>query len=279
MSAKSQATSVSRERGGGLVQEQDVGVVEQGARRSRRSAAARERAMTAGARGSMPLKPRRARALRRATRMRRWISRAGRAALAQKRFSATVIQGNSVSSWKTVPTPSRGRECGSDKSTSLPAIRTMPRVGSEDAAEELDHRALAGAVFADQRVHLAEVGAAKDASCERVHATEDREMRIPSIAGLSGSALTRHGARDGRRRSRPTPWARRLLRHTSACRGRLAGQRRLDADGHRGLRAGVGEVGEEAVGQASGRRSRRPSPYCRVTAGNGMVILFFGVLP
>src|SRR5205814_6108692 len=45
------------------------------------------------------------------------------------------------------------------------------RVRPKNAAQDLDHRALAGAVFADERMHLAEVRAERGVQ-ERAHAAE-----------------------------------------------------------------------------------------------------------
>ena len=50
------------------------------------------------------------------------------------------------------------RRAGRERSTSSPLTRTTPSSGLSTPLEDLDHRALAGAVLADERVHLAEVG-------------------------------------------------------------------------------------------------------------------------
>ena len=78
-----------------------------------------------------------------------------RGSRAISRFSATVIQGSRVSSWNTVPDAERVRHPpGRRGRPRWPSMR-IARVGPQPAAEHLDQGALAGAVLADQRVHLA----------------------------------------------------------------------------------------------------------------------------
>ena len=48
----------------------------------------------------------------------------------------------------------------------------MPASGPQPAAEDLDHRALAGAVLADQRMDFARARGLKEASVEGMHAAE-----------------------------------------------------------------------------------------------------------
>ena len=153
----------------------------------------------------------------------------GRAALAarcaRKRFSATVIHGISVSSWKTVPTPRARASCGLRKSTSSPRTRTDARVRLEHAAQDLDHRALAGAVLADERVHLAELGAERRRRAARARRRTTRDHAVPSIAGRSVLGSSSRPAREYGGAAAFAAAARRrsvLLREASpsACRGR-----------------------------------------------------------
>ena len=71
------------------------------------------------------------------------------------RFSATVRSGSSDSSWNAVATPSWRRAAGSTtRRTGCPKISTVAPVGADQSTEDLDQRALAGAVLAGERVDL-----------------------------------------------------------------------------------------------------------------------------
>ena len=97
---------------------------------------------------------------------------APRGSLASSRFSATVIRASASAPGRRSPTPERlrvGRDARA--STSSPGSGRAPCVRAQDAAEDLDQRALAGAVLADQRVDLAEVGGERRVA-QRPHAAE-----------------------------------------------------------------------------------------------------------
>ena len=65
-------------------------------------------------------------------------------------FSATVRFGTSVSSWWTKASPRRVASSGPWRRTGSPSIDDLALVGLDDAGEDLDQRALAGAVLAEQ---------------------------------------------------------------------------------------------------------------------------------
>ena len=69
-------------------------------------------------------------------------------------FSATVSDSNSEKCWNTMPMPSRRACAGLCIVTALAAPDDLAGVGPHDAVDDLDQRALAGAVFAEQRVDL-----------------------------------------------------------------------------------------------------------------------------
>ena len=195
---------------GGLVEEEDLA--------ARAGARARSRAPAAGRAGA----PRRARAGRSARRRARRGSRrpapgaraAGSVAAAR---AAPCRSGGSrpPSSTASASAPGRrsrprapARRAGRERSTSSPLIRTTPSSGLQDAREDLDHRALAGAVLADERVHLAEVGGERRV-VQRMHAAErlrdagrlDRSRRpaIPVVRAESGDGLGHDRAATSRR--------------------------------------------------------------------------------
>ena len=81
--------------------------------------------------------------------------RAAASVRVRRRFWATVRSGTSAGSWKTGARPSRAASHGEPIRTCVAVDRDRPRVGADDAGQHLDERALAGAVGAEQRVHLA----------------------------------------------------------------------------------------------------------------------------
>ena len=70
-------------------------------------------------------------------------------------FSATVRSGNSRGSWWTTAIPSARAWAGPAMTVRLAVDADRARVRLVDAGQDLDQRALAGAVLADQRVDLA----------------------------------------------------------------------------------------------------------------------------
>ena len=70
-------------------------------------------------------------------------------------FSATVITGISMKCWCTIPIPSAIASCGERIAIGLPLTRISPSSGPVEAVEDVHQRRLAGAVLAEQRVHLA----------------------------------------------------------------------------------------------------------------------------
>ena len=151
----------------------------------------------------------------------------------------------------------RGPGCGHV----LPVITTEPASGFRTSAEDLDHRALAGAVLADERVNLAEV-AVNDASVQRLDAAERAgDRRLPRSPGarpvLHVSSLI-----SGMCRSRSRLVVRRGGASGHQPSGDLLGKPDLQRPGQAlpvsaaltqistiAFGTGVGEVGEEAVGQ------------------------------
>ena len=115
---------------------------------------ARSRSPTS-ARGSMsasPIAAKCASTSRSPARRRNWPSRP-RGARGSSMFSATVRSRISVSSWNAVCTPWR---CASRRARQhhLPAEQLDPAaIGQDQSGQQLDHRGLAGAVLAEQRVH------------------------------------------------------------------------------------------------------------------------------
>ena len=86
-----------------------------------------------------------------------------------KMFSATVSSGNSSSSWKIVAMPRRWASCGLAKRTVLAVQADGAGVGLVEAGDDLDQRRLAGAVLAEQRMHLAGADVEAD-PVQRAHA-------------------------------------------------------------------------------------------------------------
>ena len=70
-------------------------------------------------------------------------------------FSATVITGISMKCWCTIPTPASIAAFGEPSCTGLPADLDLALVRVVEPVEDVHQRRLAGAVLAEQRVHLA----------------------------------------------------------------------------------------------------------------------------
>ena len=70
-------------------------------------------------------------------------------------FSATVITGISMKCWCTIPIPCSIASFGEPSSIGLPFEQDLALVGCVEPVEDVHQRRLAGAVLAQQRVHLA----------------------------------------------------------------------------------------------------------------------------
>ena len=70
-------------------------------------------------------------------------------------FSATVITGISMKCWCTIPIPASIASFEERNETCLPLSQISPSSGPVEAGEDVHQRRLAGAVLAEQRVHLA----------------------------------------------------------------------------------------------------------------------------
>ena len=71
------------------------------------------------------------------------------------RFSATVIQGSSVSSWNTVQAPRSCAACGPESETALPVDADDAGIRPHPTAEDFDECRFAGTVLADEGMDLA----------------------------------------------------------------------------------------------------------------------------
>ena len=71
-------------------------------------------------------------------------------------FSATVMTGMSMKCWCTIPMPRVIASCGELMTTGFARrCRISPSSGVVEPVEDVHQRRLAGAVLAEQRVHLA----------------------------------------------------------------------------------------------------------------------------
>ena len=71
-------------------------------------------------------------------------------------FSATVITGMSMKCWCTMPIPASIASFGElERDAARPLTRISPSSGLVEPVEDVHQRRLAGAVLAEQRVHLA----------------------------------------------------------------------------------------------------------------------------
>ena len=95
--------------------------------------------------------------LRRSSTKPRWIGASGSSML-----SATVRSGTRVISWKAVWMPSAWASRGAARWTGARRPKSS-RVGPRQSAQHLDHRRLAGAVLAEQRMDLAGADLERDA--------------------------------------------------------------------------------------------------------------------
>ena len=89
-----------------------------------------------------------------------------------KTFSATDRSGKSVGSWKMIAIPASRAAAGPvEDERAAVGVDERAAVGRVDAAEDLDERRFAGAVLADERVHLAAVEVDRDV-LERLYGAE-----------------------------------------------------------------------------------------------------------
>src|SRR5262249_19372135 len=186
-------------------------------------------------------------------RARRRISGTGqRGSLPISRFSATVIHGISVSSWKTVATPSACASCGRARSTSSPRIRTTPSSALR-TPERILIIVLLRAPFAARSAWTSRNSATNDAPRRARTPPNDLEMPDASIARGVRSFLSsgRVSAADPVTPSSLLRVGRVVvprdvdLQRPRTC---LAGERARHADLHDRIRTGVRECVEEAVG-------------------------------
>ena len=70
-------------------------------------------------------------------------------------FSATVITGMSMKCWCTIPIPRSIASFGDLSDDRLAVQEDLALVGPVEPVEDVHQRRLAGAVLAEQRVHLA----------------------------------------------------------------------------------------------------------------------------
>ena len=116
-------------------------------------------------------------------------------------FSATVITGISMKCWCTIPIPAPIASRAERERDGLAVQQDLARVRPVEAVEDVHQRRLAGAVLAEQRVHLA----AADVEVDVVVGDDARELlRMPRISRTSSSATCRDpNAEDRRAGSRP----------------------------------------------------------------------------
>src|SRR5262249_19903804 len=158
----------------------------------------------------------------------------------------------SVSSWKTVATPSACASCGGERSPSSPLTRTTPSSALR-TPDRILIIVLLPAPFSPTSACTSPNSAPNDASCSARTPPNDLEMPDASIARGVRPFLS-----SGRVRSTDSVTTRRLLRAGRVVgpgdvdlqrpRTGLPGERTLHADLHDRLRARVREGVEEAVG-------------------------------
>ena len=87
-------------------------------------------------------------------------------------FSATVITGISMKCWCTIPIPTSIASLADANDTGFPAQADLAGVGLVQPVEDVHQRRLAGAVLAQQRVHLA----AREVEVDVVVGDDPREL-------------------------------------------------------------------------------------------------------
>ena len=111
----------------------------------------------------------------------------------RRRFCATVRSGTSAGSWKTGASPIRAACAGEETLLACAVDEDRAAVRPDHAGEHLDERALAGAVRAEQRVHLARLDDER-----RRPQRDDRAVALRHLAcGQEAHAWVREGAPDG----------------------------------------------------------------------------------
>ena len=133
--------------------------------------------------------------------------------VARTMFSATVITGMSMKCWCTIPIPRSIASFGESIRTRSPLIEDLALVRVVEPVEDAHERRLAGAVLAEQRVHLAVAQVEVDVVV-REHAR--KLLRDP--VELEDDGRLAHRARDssGRLGRRPVSGRRRGWRRSAA---------------------------------------------------------------
>ena len=107
-------------------------------------------------------------------------------------FCSTVRSGMSDSSWNTAAMPARLRGVRVGGPEGSPSTRIAARVVADGAGEDLDEGALAGAVLAEQRVHLA--GARRGTRLRSARRCRRSASRGRGVDQVHGSCLEKNGA-------------------------------------------------------------------------------------
>ena len=123
-------------------------------------------------------------------------------------FSATVITGMSMKCWCTMPTPASMAAFGEPSRTGLPLIRISPSSGWYEPVEDVHQRRLAGAVLAEECMHLALDQIERD-----VVVRDDPREALRDVPHLEDLGPRRHVARSYCVRARRDPRSTRV----SAC--------------------------------------------------------------
>ena len=126
-------------------------------------------------------------------------------------FSATVITGISMKCWCTIPIPASIASWAEPNATGLPLQQDLALVGLVEPVEDVHQRRLAGAVLAEERVHLA----AADVEVDVVVGDDARELLADARASRGRARRSRGrdpNPESGGAGSRPAPRAYRSLR-------------------------------------------------------------------
>ena len=108
-------------------------------------------------------------------------------------FSSTVMSGTSLTCWKVRAMPSCATSCGGALSMVLPSTRDGAAGGGQHAGDQVEGRALAGAVGADQRDDLAGLDVERhivdgDHAAELLARALDLQQRRRGVVGAAGAA-------------------------------------------------------------------------------------------
>ncbi len=171
--------------------------------------------------------------------------RRGRRRRPARTFSRTVSRPKSSSRWNVRASPRRARLNGASLVTSSPSMRTRPRCGRLEPADDVEQRRLAGAVRADEPGDRARRSAVRSTSSSaRWPPKRTLTPRTSSVAVIGGAASS------GRRRARARGRASRDL---------VGGERPRRSPPTRA--AAASRLGAPAPTTGSGDlRPRRPAP-------------------